>query len=563
MDLSMGWLVFMALQVMLLISASGGEARSVHYKWKINYQNWSPDCVRQTLIAINGEFQGPTIKARVGDTIVVEVENLLPTENVVIHWHGIRQIGTPWQDGTAGVSQCPIFAGEMYTYTFVVDQPGTYFYHGHYGLQRTAGLYGWLIVEAGEKEPFSYDGELKILLDDWWHENVYEQVYDLSSRPFHWFGEAQTLLMEGRGQFDCSKAGSRHCNASNPQCSLTRLPVESGKTYRLRLANVASLASLNFAIQGHKMTVVEADGHYVEPFEVDNLDLYSGETYSVLVKANQDPSKNYWAGVNVRSRKPMTPTGLSIFSYLPDKLPVGAPPTSPPWNDFAYSKNLAKKYVALKGIEKPPPQRSQKQVILLNTQNYIDGTIKWAINNISLVPPPTPYLAAMKYNIKGAYDKTPPPESYDYANYNIFLPPPNTNAKVGNGAYVFKLYSVVDVILQNANTLFVNESEVHPWHIHGHDFWILGYGDGVFDPQKDPKSFNLVNPPLRNTAALFPFGWTAVRFVADNPGAWPFHCHLEAHFFMGMGIIFAEGIDKVGKIPSSILGCGLTRGSKY
>jgi len=563
MDLSMGWLVFMALQVMLVISASGGEAPSVHYKWKINYQNWSPDCVRQTLIAINGEFQGPTINARVGDTIVVEVENLLPTENVVIHWHGIRQIGTPWQDGTAGVSQCPIFAGEMYTYTFVVDQPGTYFYHGHYGLQRTAGLYGWLIVEATKKEPFSYDGELKILLDDWWHENVYEQAYDLSSRPFHWFGEAQTLLMEGRGQFDCSKAGSRHCNASNPQCSLTRLPVESGKTYRLRLASVASLASLNFVIQGHKMTVVEADGHYVEPFEVDNLDLYSGETYSVLVKANQDPSKNYWAGMNVRSRLAMTPTGLSILSYVPNKIPLGAAPTSPPWNDFIYSKNLAKKYVALKAVEKPPPQRSHKQVILLNTQNYIAGSIKWAINNISLVPPPTPYLAAMKYKIKNAYDTTPPPENYDSTGYNIFLPPPNTNAKVGNGVYVFKLNSVVDVILQNANTLYPNESEVHPWHIHGHDFWILGYGDGVFDPQKDPKSYNLVNPPLRNTAALFPFGWTAVRFVADNPGAWPFHCHLEAHFFMGMGIIFAEGIDKVGKIPSSTLGCGLTRGSKY
>lgn len=418
-------------------------------------------------------------------------------------------------------------------------------------------------MEAAEKEPFSYDGELKVLLDDWWHESVYEQAYNLSSRPFRWVGDAQTLLMEGRGQFDCSKAGSRPCNATNPQCSLNRLPVESGKTYRLRLANVASLASFNFVIQGHNMTVVEADGHYVEPFEVDNLDSYSGETYSVLVKANQDPSQNYWAGVNVRSRKPMTPPGLSILSYVPDKLPIGPTPTSPPWNDFIYSKNLAKRYVALKGVENPPPLHSQKQVILLNTQNYIDGVIKWAINNISLVPPPTPYLAAMKYKIKGAYDTTPPPESYDSASYNIFLPPPNTNAKVGNGAYVFKLGSVVDVILQNANTLYANESEVHPWHMHGHDFWIVGYGDGKFDPQKDPKSFNLVNPPLRNTVALFPFGWTAVRFVADNPGAWPLHCHLEAHFFMGMGIIFAEGIDKIGKIPSSTLGCGLTRGREY
>lgn len=546
------------------MSASGSEAHSVHrYKWKINYQEWSPDCVNQTLIAINGKFPGPEIKARVGDTIVVELENLLPTENVVIHWHGIRQIGTPWQDGTASVSQCPIFAGETYNYTFVLDQPGTYFYHGHYGLQRTAGLYGWLIVEAAEKEPFSYDGELTMMLDDWWHQSVYEQAYDLSSRPFHWVGEAQTLLMEGRGQFNCSKAGSRHCNANNPQCSHTLLPVKSGKTYRLRIASVASLASLNFVIQDHKMTVVEADGHYVEPVEVDNLDLYSGESYSVLVKANQDPSRNYWAGVNVRGREPMTPPGLSILSYVPNKLPVGAPPSSPPWNDFTYSKNLAKKYVALKGVEKPPPLRSHKQVVLLNTQNYIDGVIKWAINNISLVPPPTPYLAAMKYKIKGAYDTTPPPESYDAAGYNIFVPPPNTNAKVGNGVYVFNFSSVVDVILQNANTLYANESEIHPWHMHGHDFWILGYGVGAFDPRKDPKSFNLVNPPLRNTVALFPYGWSAIRFVADNPGAWPFHCHLEAHFFMGMGIIFAEGIDKVGKIPTSTLGCGLTKGSKY
>jgi FtsP/CotA-like multicopper oxidase with cupredoxin domain len=31
------------------------------------------------------------------------------------------------------------------------------------------------------------------------------------------------------------------------------------------------------------MTVVEADGHYVKPFVVKNLNIYSGETYSVLI----------------------------------------------------------------------------------------------------------------------------------------------------------------------------------------------------------------------------------------------------------------------------------------
>ena len=47
-------------------------------------------------------------------------------------------------------------------------QPGTYFYHGHYGMQRSAGLYGSLIVDVpeGEKEPFQYDGEFELLLSD-------------------------------------------------------------------------------------------------------------------------------------------------------------------------------------------------------------------------------------------------------------------------------------------------------------------------------------------------------------------------------------------------------------
>lgn len=554
-------LLFMG--VLILLSSLFVEARVHFHKWKINYQSWFPDCVKATVISINGHYPGPTVRARVGDTIVVQLENQMPTENVVVHWHGIRQIGTPWHDGTSSMSQCAINAGETYIYKFVVDRPGTYFYHGHYGLQRSAGLYGSLIVDTKGEEPFKYDGELSIVLNDWWHASTYEQAVGLSSNPFVWVGESQSLLIEGRGQYNCSAvSGGKSCNATNPQCAPHILPVKSGKTYRLRIASVASLAALNFLVQGHKMTVVEADGHYVEPFEVDNLDVYSGESYSVLIKANQDRSMNYWAAMNVRGRLPKTPTGLAILNYLPNpstQLPTASPPQSPVWNDFAYSKALAKKFKSLKSHEESPPPRSDRRLILLNTQNKINGFIKWAINNISLVPPPTPYLAAMKYNIHGAYDTTPPPNTFMPRNYNIFNPPPNPNATEGNAIYVFKFKSTVDVILQNANTLTANNSEIHPWHLHGHDFWILGYGDGVFDPNKDPQKYNLVNPPLRNTVALFPYGWTAIRFKADNPGVWAFHCHLEAHLFMGMGVMFAEGIEKVGPIPRSSMGCGLTK----
>ncbi|KAL5986329.1 hypothetical protein ACLOJK_014662 [Asimina triloba] len=122
---------------------------------------------------------------------------------------------------------------------------------------------------------------------------------------------------------------------------------------------------------------------------------------------------------------------------------------------------------------------------------------------------------------------------------------------------MLKFNSTVDVILQNANGLAGNVSEIHPWHLHGHDFWVLGYGEGKFR-KADEKKLNLKNPPLRNTAVVFPYGWTALRFISDNPGVWAFHCHIEPHLHMGMGVIFAEGVELVKNTPTQALACGMT-----
>lgn len=60
-------------------------------------------------------------------------------------------------------------------------------------MQRAAGLYGSLIVDVadGEKEPFHYDGELNLLLSDWFHQSIHSQMLGLSSNPFRWIGEPQ------------------------------------------------------------------------------------------------------------------------------------------------------------------------------------------------------------------------------------------------------------------------------------------------------------------------------------------------------------------------------------
>ncbi|XP_042476300.1 protein LOW PHOTOSYNTHETIC EFFICIENCY 1, chloroplastic-like [Macadamia integrifolia] len=81
------------------------EARIRHYKWEVKYEYKSQDCYKKLVIAINGKTPGPSIIAQQGDTVVVELKNSLLTENVAIHWHGIPQIGTPWSDGTEGVTQ--------------------------------------------------------------------------------------------------------------------------------------------------------------------------------------------------------------------------------------------------------------------------------------------------------------------------------------------------------------------------------------------------------------------------------------------------------------------------
>lgn len=310
------------------------------------------------------------------------------------------------------------------------------------------------------------------------------------------------------------------------------------------------------------MVVVEADGNYLQPFDVDDMDIYSGESYSVLFTTNQDSSKNYWISVGVRGREPKTPPALSIVNYHPtsaSKLPLSPPPITPKWNDYNHSKSFSNKIFSLMGSPNPP-KTYQRRIILLNTQNTINGFTKWAINNISLTLPATPYIGSIKFSLKTAFDQKSPPENFA-EDYDVMKPPVNPNSTMGNGIYMLGFNTTVDVILQNANALSANVSEIHPWHLHGHDFWVLGYGEGKFS-KKDENKLNLKNPPLRNTAVIFPYGWTALRFVADNPGVWAFHCHIEPHLHMGMGVVFAEGVQHVRNIPNEALACGLT-GKKF
>lgn len=39
------------------------------------------------------------------------------------------------------------------------------------------------------------------------------------------------------------------------------------------------------------------------------------------------------------------------------------------------------------------------------------------------------------------------------------------------------------------------------------------------------------------------FSWLVIKFMADNPGVWAFHCHIDWHNLAGMALTFVEAGD--------------------
>lgn len=61
-----------------------------------------------------------------------------------------------------------------------------------------------------------------------------------------------------------------------------------GKTYRFRIIGASTLSYFRFEVASHTMTIIEADGLPTAPYNVDHLEVNSGQRYSVLITANSE-----------------------------------------------------------------------------------------------------------------------------------------------------------------------------------------------------------------------------------------------------------------------------------
>mgnify|MGYP001568748919 FL=1 len=264
----------------------------------------------RTAMTINDSLPGPLLRWREGDTVTLRVRNRLK-ENTSIHWHGI--ILPVNMDGVPGLSFHGIEPGGLYVYSFKVKQNGTYWYHSHSGFQEQVGVYGPIVIDAKDPEPFSYDRDYVVMLSDWTDEDPERVMKKLKKQSDYYNQHKRTV-----GDFidDVSKNGWSATVADRKMwaqmnMSPTDLADVSGATYtyllngqapdsnwtglfrpgerlRLRFINGSAMSYFDVRIPGLKMTVVAADGQHVKPVSVDEFRIAVAETFDVIVEPTEN-----------------------------------------------------------------------------------------------------------------------------------------------------------------------------------------------------------------------------------------------------------------------------------
>lgn len=98
--------------------------------------------------------------------------------------------------------------------------------------------------------------------------------------------------------------------------------------------------TLNFRIQGHKMKLVEVEGTHTVQTTYSSLDVHVGQSYSVLVTADQ-PARDYYIAVSTRFTSKVL-TSPALLRYANSGRPVSGPIPSGPTTEIDWSLNQAR-----------------------------------------------------------------------------------------------------------------------------------------------------------------------------------------------------------------------------
>ncbi|CAI9735105.1 laccase-like [Octopus vulgaris] len=544
------------------------------------------------VIAVNGTVPGPTIEVYKGQRVIIEVENRLFSESTTIHWHGIHQKGTPHMDGVPWVSQCPIQPGQSFRYEFNVTQTGTFWYHSHLGTQRTMGLFGGFIIHEKTKRKME---EHVMLITDYNHNWDSDVSYLKMDFGLYWnrtnIGNSKSLdgaffslfnfhsgIVNGRGRY-YDESGNHN------GAPLTVFEVEQGKEYRFRVIAAGSLYPFEVSVDGHQMVVVASDGFDLKPTAVDYFILSPGERFDFILKANNSVG-NYWIrGKTMENEKNNTFEVILRYKGALDEEPNSTVSDCVQQKDCTLLNCPFLYY----------PEKSNKRCLQFNDLEP----------DYPVVVPPYKSGKFEEYFLNFAFPGEP---GYTPASVNgrVFVEPtvnPLTqpkeidslcdNANCGVDKVCRCTYSInlkygdtIQVVMTN---LGKGKGFSHPIHMHGHSFYVVKMGFPKYnettgeiindttdiDCRGDPKmnycndaawsnsnwegdnipGMNLQKAPQKDTIMVPTGGYVVVRIVANNPGIWIMHCHIELHSKDGMALVLNESYAHLPKIPDNFPAC--------
>ena len=497
-------------------------------------------------VTVNGSLPAPTLRWKEGDTVTLRVANSL-REETSIHWHGILLPAN--MDGVPGLSFHGIHPGETFTYRFRVRQAGTYWYHSHSGYQEQRGLYGPLIIEPRDPEPFTYDREHVVLLSDWTDEHP-ERVYSKLKKQSNYYNRhlrtAGDFLHDARTQ-GLQRASADRITWGQMRMNPTDLADVSGATYtylmngmapagnwtglfrpgervRLRFINGSAMTHFDVRIPGLKMTVVAADGQYVHPVTVDEFRIAVAETFDVIVEpsgldactifAQAMDRTGYASGtlaIREGSSAPVPELDLRPLLTMADMGHGGMGQDMAGMEGMDHGHDMA----AMGGVQSHPPSEEGNPLVdmqaMAPTSRLNDPGIGLRYNGRKVLT-----YADLKSTFADPDGRDP--------GRSIEL---HLTGHMERFAWSFngvKFSSAEPLRLtygERLRIVLVNDSMMtHPIHLHG--MWSdLEGDDGAFLVRK-------------HTIDMPPGTKRSYRVTADALGRWAYHCHLLYHMEAGM-----------------------------
>lgn len=296
------------------------------------------------------------------------------------------------------------------------------------------------------------------------------------------------------------------------------ISVQPGKTYFVRLINMAAFAAQYFWIEGHSFRIIELDGIYHEPKEASQLYLTAAQRYGILLTTKNSTSTNFAIhGSMDTDLFDKIPAGLdaNVTSYLVynKTAPLPKPTRVDEFDPIDDTLLVPTDKEAI--FENP----SQSLVLNMSMGNLGDGANYAFFNDITFVRPKVPSL----YTALTSGNQSTNPAIYGVNTHPIVL----------------AHNEVVEIALNNM------DPGKHPFHLHGHAFQVLARSDkgaGLWssDWLKNGSITFPTTPMRRDTLLVRPHGFFVIRFRSDNPGIWLFHCHIEWHVDSGLILTFVE-----------------------